>query len=85
MNVPGGNEGSVGLAGVFGQGGGHGIYGPSYGLMVDNAVEFDIVTADGEQRTINAMQRSRSLLGYAWRRRRDVRRFNGLPIPTPSC
>ncbi|KAE8423629.1 hypothetical protein BDV36DRAFT_279148 [Aspergillus pseudocaelatus] len=54
MNVPGGNEGTVGLAGGFGQGGGHGVFGPSYGLMVDNAVEFDIVTADGNQRTINA-------------------------------
>ncbi|KAE8335740.1 hypothetical protein BDV24DRAFT_168965 [Aspergillus arachidicola] len=54
MNVPGGNEGTVGLAGGFGQGGGHGVFGPSYGLMVDNAVEFDVVTADGKQHTINA-------------------------------
>ncbi|KAF5855891.1 hypothetical protein ETB97_008270 [Aspergillus alliaceus] len=53
MDVTGGNEGSVGLAGGFGQGGGHGVFGPSYGLMVDNAVEFDIVTADGQFRTIN--------------------------------
>ena len=53
MDVTGGNEGSVGLAGGFGQGGGHGIFGPSYGLMVDNAVEFDVVTADGQLRTIN--------------------------------
>ncbi|KAJ5263160.1 CAZyme family AA7 [Penicillium angulare] len=56
MDVTGGNEGSVGLAGGFGQGGGHGVFGPSYGLMVDNAVEFDIVTADGELRTINKCQ-----------------------------
>lgn len=53
MDVTGGNEGSVGLAGGFGQGGGHGVFGPSYGLMVDNAVEFDVVTADGQRRTIN--------------------------------
>ncbi|KAJ6043393.1 CAZyme family AA7 [Penicillium canescens] len=53
MDVTGGNEGSVGLAGGFGQGGGHGVFGPSYGLMVDNAVEFDVVTADGQLRTIN--------------------------------
>ncbi|OJJ01862.1 hypothetical protein ASPVEDRAFT_887269 [Aspergillus versicolor CBS 583.65] len=53
MDVTGGNEGSVGLAGGFGQGGGHGVFGPSYGLMVDNAVEFDVVTADGKFRTIN--------------------------------
>lgn len=53
MDITGGNEGSVGLAGGFGQGGGHGVFGPSYGLMVDNAVEFDVVTADGQFRTIN--------------------------------
>lgn len=53
MDVTGGNEGSVGLAGGFGQGGGHGVFGPSYGLMVDNAVEFNVVTADGQLRTIN--------------------------------
>lgn len=39
--------GSVGLAGYFGQGGGHGAYGPSFGLMVDNAVEFNGATRDG--------------------------------------
>ncbi|KAJ5587484.1 CAZyme family AA7 [Penicillium hispanicum] len=53
MDVAGGNEGSVGLAGGFGQGGGHGVFGPAYGLMVDNAVEFEVVTADGELKTIN--------------------------------
>ncbi|CAI7612151.1 unnamed protein product [Penicillium glandicola] len=53
MDVTGGNEGSVGLAGGFGQGGGHGVFGPKYGLMVDNAVEFEVVTADGKLRTIN--------------------------------
>jgi hypothetical protein len=44
---------SVGIAGGFGQGGGHGPLGPAYGLMVDQAVEFDVVTADGKLRTIN--------------------------------
>jgi FAD/FMN-containing dehydrogenase len=44
---------SVGLAGGFGQAGGHGVFTPMYGLMVDQAVEFDVVTADGEARTIN--------------------------------
>lgn len=53
MDVTGGNEGSVGLAGEFGQGGGHGVFGSCYGLMGDNAVEFDAVTADGQLRTIN--------------------------------
>ncbi|PSN66027.1 FAD-binding domain-containing protein [Corynespora cassiicola Philippines] len=44
---------SVGIAGGFGQGGGHGPLGPTWGLMVDNAIEFDVVTADGQARTIN--------------------------------
>ncbi len=44
---------SVGIAGGFGQGGGHGPLGPAYGLMVDQAVEFEVVTADGQKRTIN--------------------------------
>lgn len=53
MLVTVGAVGSVGIAGGFGQGGGHGPLGPMYGLMVDQAVEFDIVTADGRKRTIN--------------------------------
>lgn len=48
-----GAVGSVGPAGGYGQGGGHGPFGPSHGLMVDQAVEFDVVTADGKRRTIN--------------------------------
>ena len=53
MNVCGGNAASVGLAGGYGQTGGHGVFTPMYGLMVDQAVEFDVVTADGQLRTIN--------------------------------
>ncbi|KAF2011481.1 hypothetical protein BU24DRAFT_426568 [Aaosphaeria arxii CBS 175.79] len=53
MLVTVGAVGSVGLAGGFGQGGGHGPLGPTWGLMVDNAIEFDVVTADGVYRTIN--------------------------------
>ncbi|KAF2087336.1 FAD-binding domain-containing protein, partial [Saccharata proteae CBS 121410] len=56
MDVTLGAVGSVGPAGGFGQGGGHGPLGPKYGLMVDQAVEFDVVTANGEFRTINACQ-----------------------------
>ncbi|KAF2024071.1 FAD-binding domain-containing protein [Setomelanomma holmii] len=48
-----GAVGSVGIAGGFGQGGGHGPLGPKYGLMVDQAVEFEVVTADGKFRIIN--------------------------------
>jgi hypothetical protein len=53
MLVTVGAVGSVGIAGGFGQGGGHGPLGPKYGLMVDQAVEFEVVTADGKTRTIN--------------------------------
>jgi FAD/FMN-containing dehydrogenase len=53
MDVTGGYEQSVGLAGGFGQGGGVGSFTTTYGLMADNAVEFEVVTADGELRTIN--------------------------------
>ncbi|KAJ5909214.1 FAD binding domain-containing protein [Penicillium taxi] len=53
MDIPGGYEQSVGLAGGFGQGGGVGSFTTTYGLMADNAVEFEVVTADGEVRIIN--------------------------------
>ncbi|KAL1797816.1 hypothetical protein ACET3X_004422 [Alternaria dauci] len=53
MLVTVGAVGSVGIAGGYGQAGGHGPLGPKYGLMIDQAVEFDVVTADGKQRTIN--------------------------------
>lgn len=53
MDVTVGACPTVGIAGGFGQSGGHGAFGPSYGLMVDQAIEYDVVTADGVLRTIN--------------------------------
>ncbi|KAI1293920.1 FAD binding domain-containing protein [Xylaria venustula] len=53
MDITGGYEQSVGLAGGFAQGGGVGSFTTSYGLMADNAVEFEVVTADGEVRIVN--------------------------------
>lgn len=44
---------TVGIAGGYGQSAGQGPLGPSKGLMVDQAVEFDVITADGVFRTIN--------------------------------
>ncbi|KAK3943338.1 Berberine/berberine-like protein [Diplogelasinospora grovesii] len=53
MDITGGYEQSVGLAGGFGQGGGVGSFTTTYGLMADNAVEFEVVTAGGQVRIIN--------------------------------
>lgn len=53
MDIPGGYEQSVGLAGGYAQGGGVGSFTTTYGLMADNAVEFEVVTADGQLRIIN--------------------------------
>jgi hypothetical protein len=53
MDITGGYEESVGLAGGFAQGGGVGDFTARYGLMADNAVEFEVVTADGKVRVIN--------------------------------
>jgi len=44
---------TVGILG-WSIGGGHGPFAPSAGLGVDNIIEFDIVTADGELRTCNS-------------------------------
>ncbi|KAJ5856742.1 hypothetical protein N7455_007636 [Penicillium solitum] len=71
MDITGGYEQSVGLADGFAQGGGVGSFTTTYGLMADNAVEFEVVTADGEIRTINQCNEpTRAVLGHAWWRRR---------------
>ncbi|KIL65234.1 hypothetical protein M378DRAFT_77085 [Amanita muscaria Koide BX008] len=48
--------GSVGAAGGWIQGGGHSVLSPSYGLGVDNAVQFTLVLASGKYITANAYQ-----------------------------
>ncbi|KAI9060995.1 FAD-binding domain-containing protein [Trametes sanguinea] len=53
-----GPGGSVGAAGGWLQGGGHSSLSPSYGLGVDNALEFAIVTSTGEYLVANAYQHS---------------------------
>ncbi|PVG02323.1 FAD-binding domain-containing protein [Serendipita vermifera] len=52
--VVGGASYSVGAAGGWILGGGHSSLSPQYGLGVDNVVQFEIVTPDGELRTANA-------------------------------
>jgi FAD/FMN-containing dehydrogenase len=53
MDITGGYEESVGIVGGFAQGGGAGSFTTTYGLMADNAVEFEVITASGDGRIIN--------------------------------
>ncbi|KIJ69686.1 hypothetical protein HYDPIDRAFT_104282 [Hydnomerulius pinastri MD-312] len=46
---------TVGAPGFL-QGGGHGLLAPAHGLAVEHVLEFELVTADGEIRKINAAQ-----------------------------
>ncbi|KAJ8082047.1 hypothetical protein PM082_007893 [Marasmius tenuissimus] len=52
--IVGGLDASVGIAGGWIGGGGHGAYAPRYGLGVDNAIQFTIVVANGDHVTANA-------------------------------
>ncbi|PVF95630.1 FAD-binding domain-containing protein [Serendipita vermifera] len=52
--VVGGGCYTVGAAGGWVLGGGHSSLSPQYGLGVDNVVQFEIVTPDGELRIANA-------------------------------
>jgi hypothetical protein len=51
--VVGGNALTVGAAGGYSLGGGHGSMSPLFGLTVDNILEIDVVTADGALLTAN--------------------------------
>jgi FAD/FMN-containing dehydrogenase len=50
----GGFTTTVGAAGGYTLGGGTGPLGPLYGMAVDNVLQFDVVTADGEKTVANA-------------------------------
>ncbi|KAF5392829.1 hypothetical protein D9757_000992 [Collybiopsis confluens] len=56
--------GSVGAAGGWIQGGGHSILSPHFGLGVDNAIQFTIVTSAGFHLTANAY--THADLFWAW-------------------
>ncbi|KAF9521792.1 FAD binding domain-containing protein [Crepidotus variabilis] len=47
---------TVGFAGGFIQGGGHGPLASFHGMAADQVLSFDVVTADGKFRTVNAAQ-----------------------------
>ncbi|KAI1431256.1 FAD-binding domain-containing protein [Xylaria sp. CBS 124048] len=53
LQVVGGNCPTVGLAGGYSSGGGHGPLASKHGLGADQVLEFEIVTADGQILTAN--------------------------------
>ena len=54
--VVGGECPTVGLAGGYIQGGGHGPMATLYGMAADSALSYDVVTADGRYVTANEVQ-----------------------------
>ncbi|KIY69070.1 FAD-binding domain-containing protein [Cylindrobasidium torrendii FP15055 ss-10] len=56
--IVGGNAATVVAAGGYIQGGGHSALSPALGLAADNALQFTIVTADGEHITADDTQNS---------------------------
>ncbi|KAI1877748.1 hypothetical protein JX265_003756 [Neoarthrinium moseri] len=56
--VVGGNCPTVGIAGGFIQGGGHGPLVSKYGLAADQALEFEVITADGKILTASSSKNS---------------------------
>ncbi|CAF2668844.1 unnamed protein product [Rotaria sp. Silwood2] len=52
----GGISSTVGAIGGYLQGGGHGPLSRWKGMAADQVLEFDVVTADGQRRTVNACQ-----------------------------
>jgi hypothetical protein len=51
-----GYSGTIAAAGGFSLGGGHSVLSPAYGLAADRALEFTVVTPDGQARIANACQ-----------------------------
>ncbi|MCJ1286178.1 hypothetical protein MMC26_005523 [Xylographa opegraphella] len=58
LRVLGGYCPTVGMAGGYVQGGGHGPLAASYGLAADNALEFEVVTVDGRHLIASPTQNS---------------------------
>ncbi|KAJ7454533.1 FAD-binding domain-containing protein [Mycena galericulata] len=56
ITLVGGSDATVGFTRGFLQGGGHGVLSPVLGLGVDRALQFKVVTPDGQYRTANACQ-----------------------------
>ncbi|KAJ2978981.1 hypothetical protein NUW58_g7323 [Xylaria curta] len=58
FRVVGGYCPTVGIAGGYITGGGHGPLGATYGLAADNTLEFEVVTADGRHLVASPTQHS---------------------------
>ena len=58
LRVLGGYCPSVGIAGGYVQGGGHGPLAASYGMAADNTLEFEVVTVDGRHLTASPTENS---------------------------
>ncbi|KAK7685064.1 hypothetical protein QCA50_011901 [Cerrena zonata] len=58
VTVVGPADTSIAFGGGYIQGGGHSAFSNSLGLASDQALEFDVVTPDGQHRTANACQNS---------------------------
>ncbi|KAF7362699.1 hypothetical protein MVEN_00619200 [Mycena venus] len=56
ITLVGGSDATVGLAGGFTMGGGHGVLSPVLGLGADRVFQYKIVTPDGQYRTASACQ-----------------------------
>ncbi|KAG5638863.1 hypothetical protein H0H81_009416 [Sphagnurus paluster] len=56
ITVVGGSDRSVGVAGGWLQGGGHGALSNTMGLGADRVLQFKVVTPDGEHRVVNECQ-----------------------------
>lgn len=65
LMVVGGGCPTVGAAGGYPQGGGHGPLGASFGLGSDNVLEFEVVTADGVHRIASPTQNADLYWGLA--------------------
>ncbi|KAI0634231.1 FAD-binding domain-containing protein [Trametes polyzona] len=58
VTVPGGADSSIAFGGGYLLGGGHSAFSNAYGLAVDQVLEFEVVTPDGQHRFVNACKNS---------------------------
>lgn len=72
---------TVGFTGGYIQGGGHSVLGSLYGMAADQALEFEVITTDGEFVHATASENE----DLFWALAGGVSSFNGLYIIAFSC